>query len=348
MIDRATVPSPTPPTPISTGAPLVSVIIPVRDNPAGIREVLSCLRAQTLPRHRFEVIVADDGSRPEQVPSVPNDGWARVVTRPPRNSYAARNVAAEVARADALAFCDSDCLPDPAWLEEALAVLTDADLVAGQVSFVTPERRTVWTLLTVDLFLDQEQNVRLSRAVTANLVVRRQVFDGLRGFDESLPSGGDYDFVRRAVGNGARLRYAPQAAVRHPTMDDGRVFLRKVWDTNRWEGVRHVRSGKKIDFGTILTMVPFVGVALARRRALRSANRLSRARLGAASVRPSFVDDLRALAALHFVVSYVAGAGRLSGWLEGWRQARAGLGPSYRVGHRKHALESGRSWGADK
>ena len=46
-----------------TEDPLVSVIIPVRDDPAGIRQVLACLSEQTLASHQFEIIIGDDGSR---------------------------------------------------------------------------------------------------------------------------------------------------------------------------------------------------------------------------------------------------------------------------------------------
>src|SRR5204863_3618812 len=139
-----------------------------------------------------------------------------------------------VARGRVLAFCDSDCLPARTWLEEALAALENADVVAGEVRFAAPERLTSWSLLTIDMFLDQLRNVLLSRGVTANLVLRRELFETLGGFDESLPSGGDYDFVQRAVEHGARLTYAPRAVVHHPTLDEVRAFLRKVWSTNRW------------------------------------------------------------------------------------------------------------------
>jgi GT2 family glycosyltransferase len=74
---------------------------------------------------------------------------------------------------------------------------------------------------------------RLGQAVTANLFVQQALFERLKGFDATLPSGGDYDFVARAVKSGARLRYEPRAVVRHPTMDRAPRFPRKVWDTNR-------------------------------------------------------------------------------------------------------------------
>jgi GT2 family glycosyltransferase len=315
---------------VATSRPLVSVIVPVRDDPDGIRALIRCLAAQTLSRDRFEVVIGDDGSQPELAPVVDApDDWVRVVPGPPRTSYAARNRAARAARGSVLAFCDSDCLPEPTWLEEALAALDDADVVAGEVRLIAPTRLTAWSLLTMDMFLDQERNVLLSRGVTANLVVRRRLFDELRGFDESLPSGGDYDFVQRTVERGARLRYAAGAVVRHPTLDNRRAFLRKVWTTNRWSAVRRARSGLRPEIIGLLTFVPVVGVVFARHQALRSAYCLHRPRLRACGLTPSWRYDLRTLPVLYFLVAYVAGLGRAQGWWQGRRLARTGAMPCY-------------------
>jgi glycosyltransferase involved in cell wall biosynthesis len=306
------------------GRPLVSVITPVRDDVTGLRGLLSALDAQTLPSDRFEVVIGDDGAPAGSLEGLDSgDGRVRVVSGPPQTSYAARNRAAASARGDVLAFCDSDCLPEPAWLELGLAALEQADIVAGEVAFVVPARPTAWSVLTMDMFLDQEQNVLLSRGVTANLFVRRKTFDEVGRFDDSLPSGGDYDFVRRAVERGARLAYARDVVVRHPTIDRARPFLGKVWSTNRWSALRRARAGERPDLVGVVTFVPVLGVALARRHALRPALRLQRRRLEASGLRAGLRDELRALSALYFVVAYVAGLGRVRGWIEGRRLARS-------------------------
>ena len=127
-----------------------------------------------------------DGSADDPVSAVGEH--AIVTSGPPLNSYAARNRAAALVRAPALAFCDADCRPDPTWLESGLASLERADIVAGLIRFVVPEHRTIWSLLDMDMHLDQARSVRVSRAATANLFVRRDVFDRLGGFDDSVPN----------------------------------------------------------------------------------------------------------------------------------------------------------------
>jgi len=299
---------------------LISVIVPVRDNPDGIEKLLERLARQTIPERQFEVVIGDDGSRDRSLNGFEGaNGRIRVVAGPPKTSYAARNRAVAAARGDILAFCDSDCLPDSTWLEKGLEALARDDVVAGEVVFQPPSRPSVWSLLTMDMFLDQERNTRLLRAVTANLLVRRCLFEDLGGFDESLPSGGDYDFARRAAVIGARLAHAPAAIVRHPTIDRGGSFLRKIWFTNRWSAVRRARSGLRPELKGLLTFVPIVGVALARRHALRPIATLHRPRLVTAGLNPGWREDLRAMPTLYFVVAYVAGLARTRGWLEGMR-----------------------------
>ena len=302
--------------------PTISVIVPVRDNAPGIEALLERLADQTLPRSRFEVVIGDDGSKDGSLTAMAtSDGWIRVAPGPPLTSYAARNRAVRLARGSVLAFCDSDCLPQPAWLEEGLAALEHADVVAGDVRFVAPSRPGAWSLLTIDMFLDQERNVRLATAATANLFVRRHLFDELGGFDESLPSGGDYEFAQRSVERGARLAYTSAAAVYHPTLDTARALLQKIWITNRWSAARQARAGGSPDPVGVLIVIPILGVILARRRVLRSPWRLEVRRLKAAGVAPCLGQSLRTLPLLYFVVAYVAGVARIRGWLEGRRLA---------------------------
>jgi glycosyltransferase involved in cell wall biosynthesis len=317
---------------------LVSVVVPVRDDARGLRDLLDRLAAQTLPPRAFEVVVGDDGSADGQVQTLADEHrWVRVFPGPPLNSYAARNRAARAARAPALAFCDSDCMPEPGWLEAGLRALERADVVAGLIHFAAPERATVWSLLDIELFLDQEHAVSRGRATTANLFLRRELFERLGGFDDSLPNGGDADFVTRAVARGASLHLAPDVVVRHPTRNRARAVLGKTWAVHRRSGTRAGRAAGGPGIGTLRFWLPPLDVLLARRRLGRSLG-LNRGRLDASGLRPGF-RVVPALVILYGLVAYVMRVAKLVGWLEG-RRSRASPGAAPGRPNLRHPAEA--------
>jgi hypothetical protein len=300
--------------------PLVSVVIPVRDDPAGVLAVTAALERQTLPRDRFEVIVAVDGG---EAPAVPPG--VRVEAGPPRNSYAARNRAARAARAEVLAFTDADCVPEPDWLEAGLAALEQADVVAGAVRFTLDGPVTPWALLDIEHNLDQEAAVRRNVAVTANLFMRRATFDAIGGFDETLPSGSDHDAVGRAVRAGAVLRYAEGAAVRHPARGRARAMLANRWFTLFHGAARWARDGGPGAPGGKLLLIPFVSGIAQRALEGRPLTRLDERRLAFSGIRPTRRQELAALLANALVVSPVTSAARIAGSIHGVRTRRAAL-----------------------
>ena len=297
----------------------ISVVVPVRDEPGALRRLIAALGAQTLPRERFEILVGDDGSTDPSIRSIATrDGWIRVASGDPLTSYAARNRASSLAQAPALAFCDADCRPEPNWLEAGLAALESANLVAGLIRFIPPERPTVWTLLDMDTFLDQERAVRAGRAVTANLFVRRELFERVGGFDETLPNTGDYDFVSRCVAAGAALTYTPTAVVWHPTRDSSRAFLGKVWAVNRRYAARESRAGRRPEALRARSWVPAVQTFRGRRRFGRPIG-LDGRRLATSGVRVSAWANLRALPIVYLLVPYLAVIAQLLGRRDGRR-----------------------------
>ena len=301
---------------------LVSVVVPVRNAGNGLRELLACLDRQTLPRACFEVVIADDGSVDGCTEGVERpDGLVRLVTGAPVNSYAARNRGVAASRAPVLAFTDADCRPVPTWLEAGLAALGDADLVGGAIHFVAPARHTTWALLELDGYLDQESAVRRDRAATANLFVRRELFDRMGRFDTSFPNGGDYDFVSRSVAAGARLVFEPGAAIWHPTNEDAKPFLRKLWAQTRYNGARTGRRGGGPGVRTAGFWLPPLGMLHAR-RTMHPSLGLNLTRLEGYGVRPTRSERTRAVLAMYVVWPFVAWPARLYGWWHG-RRSRA-------------------------
>jgi GT2 family glycosyltransferase len=299
----------------------VSVIVPVRNDRGGqLRDLIVALSRQTLARDRFEVVIGADGSTDGSADDAATaDGWVRVVHGPPRNSYAARNMAAAAVRPSrALAFVDSDCVPEPTWLEAGIAALADCDAAAGHISFTLPERKTIWTFIDVETTKDHESEVKIGNAETANLFVRSEFFERIGGFDDTIPEHGDFEFARRTVGRGGRLAYASEARLFHPARSSGRSFLRMVWVMHRWYAAREVRARRRPLGLTLRWWFPLVAHLKWRHDAGRPL-RLDRRRLGANGLRPSLWDDVRALPLMYVFLPYFAGAAQVRGFFDGRR-----------------------------
>jgi len=199
--------------------PVVSVVVPARDAAFTIGSTLAGLAAQD--RAPDEVIVVDDGSSDATVALAEA---APVVTRVVRGTGAgpgaARNAGAAAASGNVLAFLDADCEPQPAWLRAGIEALAGSDLVQGRTTpppglAVGPFDRTLWVLAPWGLF------------ETANLLVRRDLFDRLGGFEPWLsPARGkelaeDVWFGWRATRAGARATFCDEALVHHAVFDRG-------------------------------------------------------------------------------------------------------------------------------
>jgi GT2 family glycosyltransferase len=212
--------------------PSVSVVIPVKNGAAALPTCLSAVAAQR-DVSDVEVIVVDNGSGDDTVGvAQAHPVVSRVVSEERPGSYAARNAGLAVARASVLAFTDADCTPEPTWLAAALTALdaTGVDLVGGGISMRASTHPSLWERYDRAVYLRQKDVVTKSGwAVTANLVVRRAVFDAVGDFDATLLSGGDREFCLRAGRAGFRIVYAPDAVVGH----EPRKSAREIWQLNR-------------------------------------------------------------------------------------------------------------------
>jgi GT2 family glycosyltransferase len=204
-----------------TKAPRISVVISTYNRPGHVGLVLEALREQTLDRDWFEVIVVDNGSTESSTQAVLGAEVARgelalKAVRHERTLGPAggRNSGWRLAQAPLVAFTDDDCVPDPAWLEQVLAVTTSRPdaIVQGRTEPVRQQLGLFERSVTVHELGPQYE--------TCNIAYPRALLERLGGFDETfglVPAGEDTDLAWRALEGGASVVFAPDAVVYHAT-----------------------------------------------------------------------------------------------------------------------------------
>lgn len=198
----------------------VSIIMPVKDDLEGLRVTLQSLAGIERGGHDVEVIVCNDGG-PAAVSALARGMGCQVVVLPEnRGSYAARNQGLQMASGDVLAFVDADERVDPLWLIDGLRALADADYVGGAVEIELSAVPSAWEIYDrIAAFPVRYYLERRHFAPTANLFVRRVVFERVGGFEEALKSGGDREFGVRVHRAGFRMAYCASAVTYHPARD---------------------------------------------------------------------------------------------------------------------------------
>jgi len=212
--------------------PAVTVVIPVRDRHAELARCLAGLRADG-----SVVIVVDDASAdPGAIAAIAAARGARVIRRPVNGGPgAARNTGLAAATTELVAFLDSDCVPEPGWLDRLLPHFADPAVGAVAPRIVPHEAGVSWLARyegassTLDMGARPSivrPGARVSYVPGAALVVRRSAAGA--GFADGMFVGEDVDFIWRLAAAGWRVRYEPSATMGH----DHRVTFR-AWFSRR-------------------------------------------------------------------------------------------------------------------
>lgn len=229
--------------------PFVSVIIPVYNDAERLRQTLVALLAQTYPSECYEVIVVDNGSTdasPEVVRSY--DGVTLLYENEHRSSpYSARNRGIEVAKGEIIALLDATCVPVREWIAQGVRCLSSkgADLVGGNVEFSFQGEPTAGELFDSITNIRMRESVQQGKAKTANLFVRRGVFDAMGLFPEGIRSGGDVRWTRRATEEGYVLVFCEGATVRKPARRLW-ALLKKQWRVAQGQPAIWRQEGREI------------------------------------------------------------------------------------------------------
>jgi GT2 family glycosyltransferase len=216
-------------------------VIPTHDRRADLAVLLETLAAVDAPVGlRVEVVViancCSDGTQALVGDLAGRFPFSlRCVSEPRLGLSIARNCGLREARAQWIAFLDDDVCVSPGWLRSTVqAIRTPGiDLLSGRVILRWETPRPAWWSAEFDILLSDfdlgEQPIEDSQALAngGNFAIRRAIVDRIGAFNEALDrrgrqilSGGETEFLERAMVSGFRMLYLPAMAVEHRVREE--------------------------------------------------------------------------------------------------------------------------------
>ena len=198
--------------------PRVSVVVCAYNAERTMDACLASLAVLNYPD--YEVIVVNDGSRDRTLEIAESHGYCRIISQPNKGLSAARNVGAEAATGEIVAYTDSDCVADPDWLTYLVAKMEASGLAAcGGPNFPPPEDSLVPAAVAVapggptHVLLSDEVAEHIAGC---NMAFRREALLDLGGFDPVYRAAGDdVDICWRFQDAGFVIGFSPAAIVWH-------------------------------------------------------------------------------------------------------------------------------------
>ncbi|MFH2066714.1 MAG: glycosyltransferase [Pseudomonadota bacterium] len=180
--------------------PVVSVIIPTYNRAWIVKEAIRSVLAQTFPD--YELIVVDDGST-DNTQAILSEFQDEIVVIRQNNAgvSAARNHGVDAAKGELIAFLDSDDL----WLPNKLEIqvgffFSSPDTLVSQTDEIWIRNglrihpKTYHKKPSGDIFLP---SLFLCLVSPSAVMMKKDFFGLMGGFDESLPACEDYDLWLR-------------------------------------------------------------------------------------------------------------------------------------------------------
>ena len=238
-----------------SSAPLVSIIIPAKNEAENIGRCLRSISSIDYPSGQYEVIVVDNGSQDNTV-NIAQSLGAKVFIKPNLSISGLRNYGAAHSRGKILSFLDADCTVMPDWLQSAekyfdtenIAAFGSAPRIPDQASWVQKS----WFLVR----RKKEKVTETDWLESMNMFVPRHIFELIGGFDEKLITCEDVDLSYRLVRHGRILSDQKIVAIHHGEAGDIKTFFKK----ERWRGKSNYLGLKR--HGLRLKEIPSLALPL--------------------------------------------------------------------------------------
>ncbi|MCH7409685.1 glycosyltransferase [Belliella sp. DSM 111904] len=212
----------------------VSIVIPVFNDSYYLLKTLNSIYNQkNVSNISIETIVVDNGSN-INIEKLIDESFDQVIylkeIKNLNSPYSCRNRGIEVSTGEVIILLDATCVPDPNWLNNGLLFLnnSESDIIGGNVLFDFEEKLTSAKIFDSLTNIKMEESISKGIAKTANLFIKRNVFEIIGLFPEGVRSGADVRWTFKSTSAGLKLKFCQDAVVRKPARDFLEL-IRKQW-----------------------------------------------------------------------------------------------------------------------
>ncbi len=227
----------------------VSVVIPARNACSTLGRCLEAVMSQTVAP--FEVIVCDDCSTDSTASDASGAGAVVLLSDSRQGPSAARNRGAAAASGDVLLFLDADVVVPPDLLERIRAEFGGDPLLSAVQTVYSPVCPEGGLVTRYQNYYYHHCMARLGRRFVAVIAtwctaITKTAFDGLGGFDDSIPDPTveDEELGYALADSGGRILLMPGLQVVHLASYDIRSFARRRFRMTRAQAKSAWRSVK--------------------------------------------------------------------------------------------------------
>lgn len=229
--------------------PLISLVIPCRNEAGFIGTCIESVIANGLPEGQLEIIVVD-GASEDGTPEIVRDyarryPFIRLLENPKRITPAAMNIGIAQCRGEIIARLDAHSTCEPGYLKKCLAALreTGADNVGGL--WAIRPRRDTWIGKAIALCLSHpfgagNAHYRTGAAGRRSVdtvpfgFYRRDVFQRIGLFNEHLVRGQDMEINLRLKRAGGEIQLDPDIVTYYYARSDLKAFMKHNFADGFW------------------------------------------------------------------------------------------------------------------
>jgi len=177
---------------------------------------------------------------------------------------AARNTGIRSAQGEWLIFTDADCIPSCTWISDYLLHFSDSGLgaVAGCIwpyppSNLVQKAISLFTLppITKEI-VHSGFNLTEGFYPTANLAVKKEIFDLIGGFNEKLRFGEDHELCYKIYNAGYKIKTIENAIVQHIHRNTLKGLFKQAFGF----GSSHPFELRYLTSGKIIFVSPFIKI----------------------------------------------------------------------------------------